>query len=125
NCSGCHAPGRKNLPPAKRRCTLACQGCHVSPQGSGLRSQYGKWTEDRWLRSFRTDLLAHKKTYAPYPKQPYATPGPDDKADDKNGKGKRTKRKTSRKREATKEPNYNGVYVKRGAILEETSGTVM
>jgi hypothetical protein len=74
NCAGCHAPGRKNFQDAsKRRCTLACQGCHVSPNGSGLRSQYGKWTEDRWLKSFREELIGNKKTVAPYGKQYYAT----------------------------------------------------
>jgi len=52
NCAGCHSPGRKNLPVTQRRCTLACQGCHVNPNGGGLRSYYGKWNEDRWLRSF-------------------------------------------------------------------------
>jgi len=73
NCAGCHAPGRKNFQDAsKRRCTLSCQGCHVSPSGSGLRSQYGKWTEDRWLKSFRSDFIGNKKSVAPYGKQYYA-----------------------------------------------------
>jgi hypothetical protein len=64
NCSGCHAPGRKNLKPIDRRCSLSCQGCHVSPNGGGLRSFYGKWTEDRWLRSFAMPELFsdHKST---------------------------------------------------------------
>lgn len=52
NCAGCHAPSRYNLPPKDRRCTLSCQGCHVSPNGGGVRSFYGKWNSDRWLRSF-------------------------------------------------------------------------
>ena len=72
NCAGCHAPGRKNLPPVKRRCSLSCQGCHVNPSGGGLRSHYGKWNENRWLRSFYSeDLKSHKSTL-PYKKQPYA-----------------------------------------------------
>src|SRR5690606_1037671 len=71
NCGGCHAHGRKNIAPAKRRCTLACQGCHVSPNGGGLRSYYGKWTEERWLRSFRSDSLKQAKAAAPYKRQIY------------------------------------------------------
>src|SRR4051812_42295725 len=61
NCAGCHAPGRKNVPVTYRRCSLNCQGCHVNPSGGGLRSQYGKWNEERWLKSFRTDFLANAK----------------------------------------------------------------
>lgn len=72
NCAGCHAPGRFNKSMAKRRCTLACQGCHVSPSGGGMRSSYGRWTQERWLRSFFVaDLLTNKKSPAPFEKQPY------------------------------------------------------
>lgn len=56
---------------SQRRCTLACQGCHVSPNGGGLRSYYGKWTEERWLRSFRSDSLSQAKAAAPFKKQIY------------------------------------------------------
>lgn len=72
NCAGCHAPGRINLPPIDRRCTLSCQGCHVNPNGGGLRSFYGKWNEDRWLRSFAFKELKHASSFAPVKGQRYA-----------------------------------------------------
>ena len=53
NCAGCHSPGRKNLVPKDRRCSLSCQGCHVNPNGGGMRSFYGKWNSKYWLRSTR------------------------------------------------------------------------
>jgi hypothetical protein len=73
NCAGCHAPGRKNLAPVDRRCTLSCQGCHINPNGGGLRSGYGKWNEERWLRTFRSDLLRHEKSVAPVSRQYYGS----------------------------------------------------
>ena len=42
DCVGCHDEGRPNLDILDRRCTLSCQGCHVSPNGGGMRSvQFG------------------------------------------------------------------------------------
>ena len=71
NCAGCHAPARINLKPVDRRCTLSCQGCHISPSGGGLRSQYGKWNEQRWLTMFRSKSLGTRSRPAPYSKQTY------------------------------------------------------
>ncbi len=72
NCASCHAPGRKNLPPVLRRCNLSCQSCHVNPNGGGLRSFYGKWNENYWLRSMRNRRLKQPKLVAPLNKQIYA-----------------------------------------------------
>jgi len=72
NCSGCHAPGRRNLPPVERRCSLSCQGCHVNPNGGGLRNAYGKWNENRWLRTWK--LPYQKKKPAPLQEQEYYRP---------------------------------------------------
>lgn len=66
NCAGCHAPGRKNLPPKDRRCSLSCQGCHVNPNGGGMRSFYGKWNENYWLKSFRVPAINKNQMFAPY-----------------------------------------------------------
>jgi hypothetical protein len=72
NCAACHAPGRLNRETPDRRCTLTCQGCHVSPQGGGMRNQYGVWNQRHWLRSFQSDFLKDHPTPAPLKNQPYA-----------------------------------------------------
>jgi len=101
NCAGCHSPGRYNTEMKDRRCSLSCQGCHVSPNGGGLRSAYGKWTETYWLRSFRSGYLKNKKNFAKMEDQPSASLGPVTFEKEKKGKrgkrGRRSKRGNSRK----------------------------
>jgi len=43
NCAGCHTPDRTQKPPALRRCTLDCAGCHIDPAGAGPRNQWGRY----------------------------------------------------------------------------------
>lgn len=71
NCAGCHAPGRFNRPAIGRRCTLSCQGCHVNPNGGGMRNKYGAWNDKRWLKSLHSDTLRSEHTPAPYKYQNY------------------------------------------------------
>jgi len=52
---------------------LACQGCHVNPNGGGLRNEYGVWNQQRWLRSFKSETLGSKGLPAPLSKQKYGS----------------------------------------------------
>ncbi len=71
NCAGCHSPGRKNVEPKDRRCTLTCQGCHVSPSGGGMRNHNGRWFSSHWLKSFSIEKLGHDRAMAPSEDQLY------------------------------------------------------
>lgn len=71
NCAGCHAPGRFNRPAVGRRCTLSCQGCHVNPNGGGMRNKYGVWNDKRWLKSIHSETLRNDHAPAPYKYQKY------------------------------------------------------
>lgn len=73
NCASCHSPSRRNVEPSERRCTLSCQGCHVNPNGGGMRNSYGVWNQQRWLRSHKSSILANKGTPAPLKNQKYAS----------------------------------------------------
>ena len=73
NCTACHSPGRVNVPEVKnKRCSFSCKSCHTNPNGGGLRNYYGKWNEERWLRSlFFADYKLNKPHPAPASQQPY------------------------------------------------------
>lgn len=121
HCGSCHAVGRKNLKPIDRRCTLSCQGCHVNPNGGGLRSFYGKWTEDRILRTFRSDQLGNYKTAAPLGKQHYGDEAAEGGGDDDKDKDKKDKGTAHKK----KKPSHKKGPGKRGYPLVEVENTTV
>ncbi len=101
NCAGCHAPGRKNVEAIDRRCSLSCQGCHVSPSGGGMRNHYGKWNEDKWLASFKSSKLGHSKNFHSMKEQTYQHVSkalwPSKHVKVSKGKASKTKKKHTKK----------------------------
>ncbi|MDZ4661401.1 MAG: hypothetical protein SGJ18_07240 [Pseudomonadota bacterium] len=114
NCSACHSPNRNNVPLLERRCTLSCQGCHVNPNGGGVRNRYGAWNQNRFLRSLAwPKIVPDYKQPAPVEEQLYYI-APEKREADKKQKKKEALAKIKDRKNKKDEPksDKNKKFVK-------------